>query len=433
MNIRHSKWLMALVLIGIGLPATVFSQVSERTNHGGAASTTHSSAHAAIAEALDACADKQGVCCQGLSAPSDKQHLRDILVAAVQCKNSDEFNLCERLKREEYTRYLSAWIEKLKLYFRITDIDPLDKLEIQKEIHSIEGRKTISANIREKDCLKASCRDCEDAKCRKICSDNRKKMINWRSLYKNTMKGNQYLKCENCLQALETYYQEQKKLYLDNRLNAERMYTKKHIEIMWGLLFCLAQSPDDICMDGRTCLDKAQDILPHALLPFVLPPAELIKLLGEIFQREGGITQAEIEMILNREQQSIYLIKVLVALLNETGRVPDIPPADLSSILLNLIKHHSEALTRLAIEDRLVLFGETMSALSETDIKAYQNESIQNKKAFAGFFVKAIRNADKDTLEMLDSVGFTDEYLTNLIVTLYTDSKKKNIAFIDKL
>ena len=115
MNFHHSRWFITLVLIGIGLPATVFPQVPEHTNHGAAASATDSTAHAAIATALNACGDKQGACCQALSTPSDRKHLGGILDAAVRCKNSDEFNVCDRLKREEYIRYLSAWIEKLKL------------------------------------------------------------------------------------------------------------------------------------------------------------------------------------------------------------------------------------------------------------------------------------------------------------------------------
>jgi hypothetical protein len=181
-------------------------------------------------------------------------------------------------------------------------------------------------------------------------------------------------------------------------------------------------------------LDRAQKILPHAMLPFVLPPSELIQMLNDKFRKNEGVTDDEEKALLEKKEQSIYVIKVLVSLLKNKGQVPAIPPAELADILINLIEENSTSIQRMSQEKRLKLIKETIDTLSLKDLKRYSNQSPEYKKSLAKLFVAAIQKPSKDTLAILQSVGFDNKDLTDLIQAFYEDhSNKEKQKFINSL
>jgi hypothetical protein len=249
-------------------------------------------------------------------------------------------------------------------------------------------------------------------------------MESWRRLYKNTMGGNQYLDCDQCLNHLEAYYQEQKLRFQEKGLDEKQVYTKAHINLMWGLLFGLSRASQN-GSESPTCLERAQKILPHAMLPFVLPPDELIALLSGKFQRAGGLTPKEAHQVLVQKKQVIYMIDVLVELLANSGKVPDIPPAELAAILTHLIDDNLENLRQTPVEQRLSIFSTMMGALTPADLETYSQSTRAYKDTLAQFLATAIQRADKSTLEMLEAVGLTHAGLAKLVAA-YLEKRHGN-------
>lgn len=378
----------------------------------------------AISIYSERCPDDEKDCC--ISESAGELSVDDLLKAAAKCRGSDNFNICDDDVKAAYSGYLKSWQTELEQHLK--NLHPVRKLEIRKEIISLKGRiKDIQA-VTPEQCLNISCKDCDTVElCRERCLNNREKMLSWRNRYKITMQGNQYLDCDACLKALEDYYKEQKEMFFTNKLNENLIYSQDHLNVIWGLLFCLSTSTDKEKEMNQTCLDKAREILPHVMLPFVLPPSELLQLFEDRLKK-GDLTQEEIRKIMEKKNQSIYVIKVLVELFKESGTIPGMPPADLAAILLKLMENNTGSMQHIDIKKRLELFNRTFGALSEKELKNYSDNTPDFKKTFAEFIVAALQKADRTTLEMLKSLGFTNDMLVKLIKAQYekdTDEEKK--------
>ena len=373
------------------------------------------------------CPNNEKDCC--ISESAGELSVVDLLKAAAKCRGSDNFNICDEEVKATYSGYLKGW--RCELEQHLKDLDPVRKLEIRKEIISLKGRiKDIQA-VTPEQCLNISCKDCDSVElCRERCLNNRKKMLSWRNRYKITMQGNQYLDCNTCLKALEDYYNEQKEMFFANKLNENLIYTPEHLNVMWGLLYCLSPSTDKKKEMDQTCLNKARKILPHVMLPFVLPPSELLQLFEDRLKK-GDLTQEEIRKIMEKKNQAIYVIKVLVELFKESDTIPGMPPADLAAILLKLMEKNTGSMQNIDIKKRLELFNRTFGALSKKELKNYSDNTPDFKKTFAEFIVAALQKADRTTLEMLKSLGFTNDMLVKLIKTQYEkDGNKEKKQFI---
>jgi len=376
------------------------------------------------------CPNDEKDCC--ISESAGELSVVDLLKAAAKCRGSDNFNICDDDVKATYSGYLKSWQTELEQHLK--DLNPVRKLKIRKEIISLKGRiKDIQA-VTPEQCLNISCKDCDTVElCRERCLNNREKMLSWRNRYKITMQGNQYLDCNACLKALEDYYNEQKEMFFANKLNENLIYTPEHLNVMWGLLYCLSPSTDKKKEMDQTCLDKAREILPHVMLPFVLPPSELLQLFEDRLKK-GGLTPGEIRKIMEKKNQSIYVIKVLVELFKESGTIPGMPPADLAAILLKLMENNTGSMQNIDIKKRLELFNRTFATLSEKELKNYSDNTPDFKKTFAEFIVAALQKADRTTLEMLKSLGFTSDMLVKLIKAQYEkDEDEEKKQFINVL
>lgn len=418
-------WLVGIVVSAV-IPATVYSQAT--------ADPGPCDLKALGETAQSDCPAAESDCCDLLPDPNQTPTLADLLAGASACTNSDRLNLCNETIKLKYDCYLQAWRAALETHRDTMEVTPLEKLQLQKEIDSIGGRRVEISGISEADCTEISCEGCQSVEvCQERCQNNRDKMETWRSRYKNTMGGNQYLDCDQCLDHLEAYYQEQKKRFQEMRLDEKQIYSKEHINLMWGLLFGLSRASRK-GPETSTCLERAQKILPHAMLPFVLPPDELIALLSAKFQRTGGLTPVEERQVLVKKKRVIYMIDVLVELLAKSGKVPDIPPAELAAILTSLVDDNLENLRQTPVEQRLKLSSAMMGALSPADLETYSQSAQAYKDALAQFMATAIQRADKSTLEMLEAVGLTHDGLAKL-VTAYLEKRHGNDrqAFVQEM
>lgn len=408
-------WLMAIILL-MAAPGGVISQTiadPEKCDPG------------RLREAAQTdCPESESTCCAHLPGPDETLDLPDLLAGATGCTNSDQHDLCDDAIRAKYNCYLVAWQEALETHRDTQKPSPLVKLQLQREIEGIGGRRAEIQGITTVDCIAISCESCRSMEdCQERCRNNRSKMEVWRNRYKNTMRGNQYLDCDSCLAHLDTYYREQKQLFQENRLDKKQVYTKEHIDLMWGLLFCLSHASKK-APKGSTCLERAQEILPNAMLPFVLPPDELITLLSDKFRRTGGLSPTEVREILANKERVFYMIDVLVELMAKSGKVPDMPPAELANILTHLIDDNLHSLSQIPVDQRLKLFSATMGTLSPTDLTAYWQRSNEDREALAHFMVTAIQKADKHTLEVLEVVGLEHEDLAKLIAAYLGERHK---------
>jgi hypothetical protein len=374
----------------------------------------------------ESCPAAESDCCKRLPAPDGKTALTELIKGAATCTNSDRFNPCDDVIRARYDCYLKAWQETLETHRDNEETTPMEKLQLQKEIDGLKGRSVEIRGITEADCTEISCESCQSAAvCQERCKNNRSKMEDWRSLYKNTMRGNQYLDCDACLAHLEEYYQAQKQLFQANQLDMKQVYTREHINLMWGLLFGLSRASGKT-PQGSDCLERAQKVLPHAMLPFVLPPDELVALLSDKLQKEGGLTPTEARQVLAKKEQVVDVIAALVKLFAESGRVPDIPPPELAAILTRLMDDNLENLRQMPVEKRLKLFGAMMGTLSPEDWEHYSQSSQEYRNTLARFLAAAIQRADTRTLEMLEAVGLTHAGLAKLIAAYLEERHKKD-------
>jgi hypothetical protein len=116
---------------------------------------------------------------------------------------------------------------------------------------------------------------------------------------------------------------------------------------------------------------------------------------------------------------------VLVELLAKSGKVPDIPPAELAAMLTHLIDDNLENLRQTPVEQRLKIFGAMMGALSPADLETYSQSTQAYKDTLAQFLATAIQRADESTLEMLEAVGLTHAGLAKLVAA-YLEKRHGN-------
>lgn len=267
-----------------------------------------------------------------LSAYSEKdcQSIRKLMQTAVSIRDLD-INLGTKEKKEPYIKELEDVLESLN-FCKENVNDPFVNLEIDTLINSIEGRIKQVRDIPPheiKNCQK--CKDIEE--CIELCNEYRKKKEWWRKEYVKTIQGHDMLDCEKCLEDLEKYYFTIEDLLSRKELDANHIYSKESITALWGILYSISKD--------KKCLRKGQEKLRHIMLPFVMPPADLIAILSRKFKELDRKKQEE---LLERKEDAIYLINFLIEILRQTDtnilERLELNASDLAGMLARLIKKY---------------------------------------------------------------------------------------------
>jgi len=200
---------------------------------------------------------------------------------------------------------------------------------------------------------------------------------------------------------LGKYYSTIEDLLSRKELDPNQIYSKESITAMWGILYSISQD--------EKCLGKAQEKLRCVMLPFMMPPSELLRKLIKIFE---GLTPGEQEKLLWRNEDALKLMDIFIEVLRRTD--PDslagwnVGPPVLAQLLSNMVAINpdnvKETLRLLSAQDLVSVFAAILKSFKELMTPGERTKVVGRKDTLdiVNLFIDFWRKTDPGVLKGID-------------------------------
>jgi len=347
------------------------------------------------------------------------QNIQKIMQSAITKRDNDNIDLSTKKKRMHYIRQLSAELEDLK-FCKKTIKDPFLKLQVNTVINTIEGKIKKISDLTDYKILK--CQQCQSiTECRELCDEIKKRKEYWRKRYNNAIQGHDSLDCEKCIKDLENYYITVEDLLSKEELNVNQIYSKESITALWGILYSISKNQE--------CLHKGQEKLQRIMLPFLMPPSDLVKFISEKFKKLNEDEQKE---LLERKEDALFMIEFLIEVIRKTE--PDflyklnIDPyilADMLSKIIGKYPRYADVALLLPLTiptyKMVTIFKEQFEKLTEEEQKNFL-ERKEGATSLINFFIEIFRESDP---HFFNNLNLNASDLATILLTMLEKDPEK--------